>query len=450
MQILSDIKSDLLRLLNLDEDAAPQQEVVEGIHAGIDFRGAKLWILVLAIFVASLGLNTNSTAVIIGAMLISPLMGPIIGMGLSVGMNDFETFKRSLRSLTVATVFSVTTATLYWLITPMAETQSELLARTSPTIWDVFIALFGGLAGIIALTSRSQRTGNVIPGVAIATALMPPLCTVGFGLGTGQWLYALGAFYLYIINCIFISLATFLGVRMMHFHAKVFVDKKREKRVRTYITVIVVATMVPAVVLTWRMVEETVWTTEAKSFVENEVQFEGTQIIAKDMNYRERNIKVVLIGNELSATDTALVNRRLADYSLAGTTLELVSGNSSMDMREIRGMLKGAEKEAANTAQLMGEQKRRIQELQDELAPYHNLDTQSAVVADEMNSLFPEVRSISLARSVVVSVPDTVAHDTVTTATLTLGSSLTPENRTRLTNWLRTRLADDGLKVVLE
>lgn len=146
---------------------------------------------------ASLGLNTNSAAVIIGAMLISPIMGPIMGMGLGVGINDFELFKRSFRSFFTATVFSVLTATFYFLVTPIAEAQSELLARTAPTIYDVFIALCGGLAGIIALSSVSQRSGNVIPGVAIATALMPPICTTGFGIATGNWLYAAGAFYLY-------------------------------------------------------------------------------------------------------------------------------------------------------------------------------------------------------------------------------------------------------------
>lgn len=218
----------------MGEDMAPEKDTIAVIEAGVDFRGAKLWILILAVFVASLGLNTNSAAVIIGAMLISPLMGPIIGMGLGIGINDFMLFKRAAKNYLVATLFSVATATLYFLLTPLDEVQSELLARTSPTIYDVGIALCGGLAGIVALSSRSQRTGNVIPGVAIATALMPPLCTVGFGLGTGNWLFAAGALYLYLINTIFISLATFIGVTLvMRFPKKVFVDKAREKRLST-------------------------------------------------------------------------------------------------------------------------------------------------------------------------------------------------------------------------
>ena len=448
MNILSNIKYELARLLNLQEDAAEQKEVVDGIHAGIDFRGAKLWILVFAIFVASLGLNTNSTAVIIGAMLISPLMGPIIGMGLSIGINDFENFKRSLRSLAVATIFSVTTATLYWLITPMAETQSELLARTSPTIWDVFIALFGGLAGIIALTSRSQRTGNVIPGVAIATALMPPLCTVGFGLGTGQWLYALGAFYLYIINCIFISVATFIGVRLMNFHDKVFADKNRERRVRQYITAIVVVTMIPACYLTYTMVRETMWTNHAQSFVDKELQFHGTQIIAQELDFSDRSIQVVLIGNEIADEDTATARKRLTDYYLDNTRLDIIQGNNSSDMDELRGILQGAKREAATTAEMVTEQRHRIDALQNELAPYRELDSQSTLIANEMNALFNNVQSLSLTRSLLVAVPDTAAHDTITTAIVDVSGRFSTDDQERMTKWLRTRLNNDRLTVV--
>lgn len=204
--------------MDLNRSKEDEQVTVDSIRNGVEFKGTNLWILIFATFIASLGLNVNSTAVIIGAMLISPLMGPIMGVGLAIGQNDFELMKRSLKSFMVATLFSVVTATLYFLFTPLDEVQSELLARTSPTIYDVFIALFGGLAGIVALATKEK--GNVIPGVAIATALMPPLCTAGFGLATGNLLYFLGAFYLYFINSVFISLATFLGVRFMHFKRK--------------------------------------------------------------------------------------------------------------------------------------------------------------------------------------------------------------------------------------
>ena len=196
----------LKEYLDLHRSKEDEQVTVEYIRNGVEFKGTNLWILIFATVIASLGLNVNSTAVIIGAMLITPLMGPIMGIGLSIGLNDFELMKRSLKSYAVTTLFSVVTATLYFLFTPLDEVQSELLARTSPTIYDVLIALMGGLAGIVALATKEK--GNVIPGVAIATALMPPLCTAGFGLATGNLLYFLGAFFLYFIDSVFISLAT--------------------------------------------------------------------------------------------------------------------------------------------------------------------------------------------------------------------------------------------------
>lgn len=185
-------KEFLKEYLDLRKDKDNELSTVESIRKGVEFKGANLWILIFAIFMASLGLNVNSTAVIIGAMLISPLMGPIMGIGLSVGLNDFELMKRSFKSFLVATAFSVATSTFFFLISPIDEAQSELLARTSPTIYDVLIALFGGLAGVVAFSTKEK--GNVIPGVAIATALMPPLCTAGFGLATGNLVYFMGAF----------------------------------------------------------------------------------------------------------------------------------------------------------------------------------------------------------------------------------------------------------------
>ena len=192
------IKSFLGEYLDLRKDKDNELATVDSIRKGVEFKGANLWILIFAIFMASLGLNVNSTAVIIGAMLISPLMGPIMGFGLGLGIYDYDLIKRSFRNFATATVFSVITSTLFFLISPISEAQSELLARTQPTVYDVLIAFFGGLAGIVASSTKSK--GNVIPGVAIATALMPPLCTAGFGLASGNLYYFFGAFYLYFIN----------------------------------------------------------------------------------------------------------------------------------------------------------------------------------------------------------------------------------------------------------
>ena len=212
---LNAAKDKLLDYFDISSFLIPQADAEQTIREGVSFRGVNLLVLIFAIFIASLGLNVNSTAVIIGAMLISPLMGPIIGIGLAVGIHDFELMRRSFRNLFMATAFSIATSCLYFLISPVNEGHSELLARTSPTIYDVLIGFFGGAAGIIAIGSRVK--GNVIPGVAIATALMPPLCTVGYGLATWQVSYFLGALYLFFINSVFIACATTLGVKLMRY-----------------------------------------------------------------------------------------------------------------------------------------------------------------------------------------------------------------------------------------
>ncbi|HNW52428.1 MAG TPA: TIGR00341 family protein, partial [Prolixibacteraceae bacterium] len=197
-RIIVSIKLFLNDIFNLSHEQAEHLETIHSIEKGVDFKGVNVWTLVFAIFIASVGLNVNSTAVIIGAMLISPLMGPIMGLGLSIGIYDFDLLKKSLKNLVVAVFISVVTSAIYFFISPLSEAQSELLSRTTPTIYDVLIALFGGLAGIVAGSTKEK--GNTIPGVAIATALMPPLCTAGFGIATGNFLYFIGAFYLFFIN----------------------------------------------------------------------------------------------------------------------------------------------------------------------------------------------------------------------------------------------------------
>ena len=283
---------------NILPDKEDEQEIIAQISSGVSFRGANLWVLIFAIFIASLGLNVNSTAVIIGAMLISPLMGPIIGMGLAVGINDLSLLKRSAKNYGVATLISVLTATVYFLISPLSEAQSELLARTSPTLYDVLIAFCGGAAGIIALCTRGK--GNVIPGVAIATALMPPLCTAGFGLATGHWLYFLGAFYLFFINTVFIALATFLGVRFLQFSQHKFVSSASATRARRIMMVLVVVTMLPAAFMTMQIVKQSVFNNNVNRFIKAELQQRGTQIISNNVDRDSLKLRIVAVGREIS------------------------------------------------------------------------------------------------------------------------------------------------------
>ena len=403
------VKSFLREYLDLRKDKDNELETIDSIRKGVEFKGANLWILIFAIFMASLGLNVNSTAVIIGAMLISPLMGPIMGVGLSVGLNDFELMKRSLKSFLITTAFSVTTATVFFLFTPIAEAQSELLARTSPTIYDVFIALFGGLAGVVALSTKEK--GNVIPGVAIATALMPPLCTAGYGLASGNLIYFLGAFYLYFINSVFISLATFIGVRVMHFQRKEFVDKKREKTVRKYIILIVILTMCPAVYLTFGIIKSTFYETAANHFINTELNFENTQVLDKKVSYEHREIRVVLIGPEVPEASIALARSKMKQYKLEETKLVVLQGmnNDAMDISSIRAMV--MEDFYKNSEQRLQEQQKKISSLEKNLEKYKSYDEMSRTIIPELKVLYPSVTTVSISHTLETTV-DSLKTDT--------------------------------------
>ena len=430
-------------MLSLGEDKAMESETIASIVSGVDFSGAKLWILVLAIFVASLGLNTNSTAVIIGAMLISPLMGPIIGMGLGVGINDFMLLKRAFKNYLVATLFSVATATLYFLITPFNEAQSELLARTSPTIYDVLIALCGGLAGIIALGSLSQRSGNVIPGVAIATALMPPLCTVGFGLATANWLYALGALYLYLINTIFISVATFIGVTLiMRFHKKEFVDKQREKRVKRTIMGIAIITIIPSVFITLGMVKEAMFNNRCKRFCTNVVKVEGAHIISHTFDYKNRSMRVVLLGEEADSAAINMMEKRMADYGLEETTLEIVQGTSNMKAEDLSGRLHLEEKQTLALQNQVMEYEKTIREQRAELDAYAGAESHAKVLLPELRTLYPTIESVSTGRGVVCFKTDSVLADsTALIVSIRSKKRLPAAEQSKVEAWLRKRLS---------
>lgn len=441
------IKSFLKEYLDLRKDKDNELATVDSIRKGVEFKGANLWILIFAIFMASLGLNVNSTAVIIGAMLISPLMGPIMGVGLSVGLNDFELMKRSLKSFLITTLFSVITATLFFFFTPITEAQSELLARTSPTIFDVFIALFGGLAGVVALSTKEK--GNVIPGVAIATALMPPLCTAGYGLATGNLIYFLGAFYLYFINSVFISLATFIGVRTMNFKRKEFIDKTREKTVRKYIILIVVLTMCPAVYLTVNIIRTTLYEAAANRFVTEQLSFANTQVLDKKIDYKKREISVVLIGSEVPDASITLARDNLKQYKLPETKLTVVQGmnNGTMDISTIRSMV--MEDFYKNSEQRLQEQQLKIAALQKSIAAYQSYDELSRAIIPELKVLYPSVTALSISNSVELTV-DSLKADTVTLAVLKFSKKPGTDEKVKISNWLKARVGVKQLRLITE
>ncbi len=260
----------------------------------IPFRGHTAWLLIFSIMVASVGLNANSTAVVIGAMLISPLMGPIMGAGFAIGTNDIETFRKSAINFFVMVILSIITSYLYFSISPLAYESSELLARTSPTFFDVMIAFFGGLAGIVALTKKGFF--NVISGVAIATALMPPLCTAGFGLAIGNMSYFAGALYLLFINSFFISLATFLTIKYLRFPIAKYINSKKRRNISRLIYFLAFLVIIPSILSFIKMYNNEIFQRAAKQFVSTSIKYEGTQTIKYNINPEKKNIEVYLIG----------------------------------------------------------------------------------------------------------------------------------------------------------
>lgn len=446
-------KSFIEEYMDVRRDKADESEAVKSIREGVEMKGATIWILIAAILLASLGLNVNSTAVIIGAMLISPLMGPIMGVGLAIGLGDFDLMKRSFKNYLVITLFSVVTATLFFLISPsVSKGQSELLARTSPTIYDVFIALFGGAAGFIALSTTKK--GSVIPGVAIATALMPPLCTAGFGLATGNLLYFLGAFYLYFINSVFICVATFLGTRFMRFSRLKYVDKEREKKVRKYIVWVVVLTMIPAVYLTYGILNDTIYEGSVNRFVNEQLSFENAQVVDKKVEKRDgtKELRVVLVGKEVADSTIIMAQRRMADYNLGDTKLVVLQGVSgqqaaSMDITSVRAQV--LEDFYKNGEVKLQQQAVLIDSIQGILNSYLTYDELARTLMPEMKVLYPQVTRFSLSRSLEMSV-DSARADTVTFAIIHLNKRMDDREKAKMVEWMKARTNSKELRLLLE
>lgn len=425
----------------------PQQDAEQAIREEVTFKGTNLLILVLAIFIASLGLNTNSTAVIIGAMLISPLMGPIIGIGLGIGITDFELLKRSLRNLVIAAAFSMLTSTIYFLISPVAEGHSELLARTTPTIYDVLIGFFGGGAGIVAICSRSK--GNVIPGVAIATALMPPLCTAGYGLATLQMHYFLGATYLFLINSIFIGLATFLGVKMFKFKPVATTDPVRAKKIRHLVYTVAILTLIPSIYLTYTMLRQSRFEIDASQFINGECQWPDTHVLSTDVKYKkgEREIDITLIGKVLPQDSLQLaLSSQLRFYGLSGTKLRIIQGDQQLSKNTMdNASIKDIYQISQATIQ---DKQNKIDSLDHLLKEYRKELSGAATVSPELKVVFPWIKDIAVTRSVVAS-PQTEKFDTLNLALIsTVNHSMTSAEETKLTDYLKARLKLNQLKTV--
>jgi uncharacterized hydrophobic protein (TIGR00271 family) len=309
------------QLLDLREGAEDKRTIIENIKDDSDFSSARFWVLVFAIGACSVGLNINSIPVIIGAMLISPLMGPIVSMGMSLAIYDWGLMRRSFKNLLLLTTISIVISTIYFALSPISNAQSELLARTSPTIFDVLIAIFGGLAGFIGL-SRAKHN-NIIPGVAIATAIMPPLCTVGYGIATMQLNFIYGAFYLFLINCIFICLSALVVARYMKLPKREYPDAAHRKRVNRFITAIIVVIISPAIYLAYTFVGQTNFNQSAEQFISRVFEDQGYVVIHQDISYSrtDSRIEVAFLSQRFTNEQIQAFEARLPDFNLINTTL---------------------------------------------------------------------------------------------------------------------------------
>lgn len=443
----------LKHLVSLDEDKADPLQTIKEIERGVVFRGTNVWILIFSILIASLGLNVNSTAVVIGAMLISPLLGPIMGVGMGVGINSLDLIKKSLINLATMMIISIVISAIYFALTPLPDAQSELLARTTPTIFDVAIAFFGGLAGIVA-GSRSEKS-NVIPGVAIATALMPPLCTAGYGLGTLQWNFFIGAFYLFFINSVFICLGTVLIVRYLKYPQKVFVDKKRKKKVQAYITMFVIITMLPSIYIAYGVVKESVFTRSAQQFVNTNFTFENTRIIHSSFKFGNRDsssIDITLYGEPLSEEVIEFLQLRLPQFGLNKTKLMInqggLVGNDAYLAKNFNETIKtGLLEDIYNQREVLIDSLTKEKNmLQQQISEYNFLGENPKEICEEIGIQYPGVVSFSLGKQIKGRINSPLV-DTTVTALVKINNKAF-RNKVTFEKWIKTRLKNKEIEII--
>jgi uncharacterized hydrophobic protein (TIGR00271 family) len=437
-QIMESIRQFFSHRFSLHEDRADEQSIIESIRKNVEFKGANLWALIFAIFIASIGLNVNSTAVIIGAMLISPIMGPVMGVGLGIAINDWELVKKGAKNLMVATLISILTSSVYFWLSPLHEAQSELLARTLPSTWDVFIAFFGGSAGMVA-ASRKERS-NVIPGVAIATALMPPLCTAGFGIATGNWLFFLGALYLYFINSVFITLATYLMARYLKLHRQHLEDAIKQKKASRYIVTIVVIAILPSIYMTYRIINRSIFETNARKFVDEQINNPNTQVVSRSYhsNGNPKFIDVLLMGKTLDSLAIDSLNKKLPAYKLEGVKLQIHQGldaRQQIDLSQIKASI--------------------LADVFNEIPKPDTLKLKSTqaiakdtAVLSELRVFYPAIVSFGTSQ-IILHQSGKLPPDTTKVALVHFKYNINKADKDKLQQWLRVRYKAPSIKLVI-
>lgn len=385
---------------------------IEGIKQNIEVKGAAVWILVCSILVASVGLNFNSVAVIIGAMLISPLMGPIRGVGLALATNDFKTLVKGLKNFGVMIAFSVVTSGLYFWFTPIKGDTSELLGRVKPQAFDVIIAFFGGLAGIIASASNNKSAAmTIVPGVAIATALMPPLCTMSYGLANGQWHYAMGAFYLFLLNSVFICLSTVVLLRLLKFPKLAFVNPKTERRVKIYSFIALLLIVIPSVYKTVVIVQESIFDKDAQDFIQNVILSDDNYLYTTEVDYNngEPIFKVYSGGAEISEEKLDLWKSMLP-VNLKNATIIPKGKKKTIDMTHFENF---AETKVQLAMAQEGAYKlsSEIEVLKSELSKFQDNRVDIKELGIRVKNAFPAVKEITYGKSLSYNIDGKV--DTV-------------------------------------
>ncbi|MBK9257482.1 MAG: DUF389 domain-containing protein [Saprospiraceae bacterium] len=430
----------ILHYINLDGEVDDFETIHNSIEKEIIFKGTNLWILVFAIIVASVGLNMNSTAVIIGAMLISPLMGPINGMGYGIATYNFELFRKALNNFTFAVLASLVASTTYFAISPVSTAHSELLARTSPTIYDVLIAMFGGLAGIVAISSKQK--GNVIPGVAIATALMPPLCTAGYGLATGQFYYFFGALYLFAINTVFIALASTIVSQLLKFPIRTILDKNQKTRVNQWISLVIAITLIPSIYFGYLLVQSEKFKENSFRFIENINIVNGNYLLKHEIEERTKTITLVYGGKSLNEADKVQIIERSQNFNLHEAKILIKEGFSFESSK--------------TTTSELNKLKEENSKLSEELQKKNKLLEENAIekkkgqeILAEISPLYPQIQSCSFINSVKYLKNDPIGKQ-VYIVQFTTNTKLSSSDKTKIREWLSIKLELKNFIVLFE
>ena len=438
---------ELIRgIVNMKDDT-DYESTTDAIRRSIEFRGANVWILAFAIIVASVGLNVNSTAVIIGAMLISPLMGPINGVGLAVGIFDNTLLKQSLKNLLIMVAISLLASTTYFVLSPLSDAQSELLARTRPTIYDVLIAFFGGLAGIVAISRKNQPI-TIIAGVSIATALMPPLCTAGYGLASGKLTYFFGAFYLFFLNSVFIALATVLMVRHLNFPHIEFVNPERKRKVKKYISLFCMIIIVPSVIMAFGVIKETTFNSDAIKYINsirNNELYNEVEIVNTHRKYDSKTPKIFIsfIGKALTPQQVEYLNNQLKVFDLQDVQLEIKETGGTLDLGAQTGIISEL---LAKKEEELQDKNEKIKHLTQELnKTYSSIEVRSQV-SKEILALYPDVISFSVVNSIHTTI-GSLKQDTIPILFINWKEGYNVEDNDKLADWLQVRLGTSSLEV---